>query len=294
MTMSTDQMWPFLSVAGLRERLGADPAPTVLDVRWALSGPPGREAYAAGHVPGAVFVDLDADLADPPGAGGRHPLPDPQRFARAMRRSGVTLDRPVVVTDGGDGSIAARLWWLLTHHGHDHVQVLDGGFAAWAASGAEVAVGDEGAPYDDAGPADGYPFLALEARLPVVDADGAAALARDGVLLDARAAARYAGEVEPVDPVAGHIPGALSMPVPASVLGEDGLIVERDELVARFARVGAVPGAAVGAYCGSGVTAAHLVLAMHAIGIEAALYAGSWSGWVTDPSRPVATGSLPG
>ncbi|MFN8146022.1 MAG: rhodanese-like domain-containing protein [Candidatus Nanopelagicales bacterium] len=211
-----------------------------------------------------------------------------------MRRAGVTLDRPVVVTDGSDGSIAARLWWLLTHHGHDHVRVLDGGFAAWSASGAEVAVGDEGAPYDDAGPADGYPFLATEARLPVLDAEGAAALARGGVLLDARAAARYAGEVEPVDPVAGHIPGALSMPVPAALLGEDGHVVDRETLAARFARVGAVPGAAVGAYCGSGVTATHLVLAMHAIGVDAALYAGSWSGWVTDADRPVATGSLPG
>ncbi len=293
MTMST-QSWPFITVPELREALAADVPPTVLDVRWGLSGPPGSEVYAAGHVPGAVFVDHDADLADPPGAGGRHPLPDPQRFARAMRRAGVTLDRPVVVTDGSDGSIAARLWWLLTHHGHDHVQVLDGGFAAWAASGAEVATGGDGAPYDDAGPAEGYPFLASEARLPVVDAEGAAALAREGVLLDARAAARYAGEVEPVDPVAGHIPGALSMPVPAAVLGEDGHVVDRETLAARFARVGAVPGAVVGAYCGSGVTATHLVLAMHAIGVEAALYAGSWSGWVTDPSRPVATGSLPG
>ena len=292
--MSTHHDWPFLTVPELRDALAADPAPVVLDVRWGLSGPPGREVYSLGHVPAAVFVDLDADLADPPGSGGRHPLPDPQRFARAMRRAGVTLDRPVVVTDGSDGSIAARLWWLLTHHGHDQVRVLDGGFAAWAGSGAEVATGDDGAPYGDDGPPEGYPFLATEARLPVIDADAAAALARHGVLLDARAAARYAGEVEPVDPVAGHIPGALSMPVPAAQLGEGGHVVDRATLAARFARVGAVPGAAVGAYCGSGVTATHLVLAMHAIGVDAALYAGSWSGWVTDPTRPVATGSLPG
>ncbi|HET7901812.1 MAG TPA: rhodanese-like domain-containing protein, partial [Candidatus Nanopelagicales bacterium] len=232
---STENVWPFLSAAALRDELASDPSPTVLDVRWALTGPPGREQYAAGHVPGAVFVDLDVDLASAPGAGGRHPLPDPETFARAMRRSGVTLDRPVVVTDGSDGSIAARLWWLLTHHGHDHVRVLDGGFAAWAASGGDVAIGDSGAPYDDSGPADGYPFLATAARMPVIDAAAAAALARDGVLLDARAAARYAGEVEPVDPVAGHIPGALSMPVPAAVLGEGGLVVDREELARRFA-----------------------------------------------------------
>lgn len=285
--------WPFLAVADLRDALASDQPPVVLDVRWALVGPPGRELYAAGHVPGARFVDLDSDLADPPGAG-RHPLPDPQRFARAMRRAGVVLDRDVVVTDGGDGSIAARLWWLLTHHGHDRVRVLDGGFAAWAASGAAVATGDDGAPYDDDGPADGQRFTAHAARLPVVDAEGAARIAREGVLLDARAAARYAGEVEPVDPVAGHVPGALSMPVPAAVIGEDGLVVAPDVLAARFARVGAVPGAEVAAYCGSGVTATHLVLAMHAVGVEAALYAGSWSEWVTDPARPVATGSLPG
>lgn len=286
--------WPFVRAAQLHELLSGPRPPVVLDVRWSLVGPPGAEVHAAGHVPGAVFVDLDVTLASPPGAGGRHPLPDPTVFARHMRRAGVTLDRPVVVTDGADGSVAARAWWLLRHHGHDDVRVLDGGFAAWAAGGFDVATGPSGPPYGDDGPAEGYPFTASQARMPVLDTDAAAALARSGVLLDARAAARYAGEVEPVDPVAGHIPGALSMPVPAALLGEDGLVVGVDELAGRFARVGVSPGAAVGAYCGSGVTATHLILAMHALGIEAALYAGSWSSWVTDPARPVATGSLPG
>jgi thiosulfate/3-mercaptopyruvate sulfurtransferase len=286
--------WPFVGVAELADLLSGDRPPVLLDVRWSLVGPPGAEVFSTGHVPGAVFVDLDRDLADPPGRGGRHPLPAPGRFAAAMRRLGVTLDRPVVVTDGGDGSVAARAWWLLRHHGHDEVRVLDGGFAAWAAAGHRVATGAVPAPYGDDGPPEGAPFTAADARLQVLDAGAAAALARRGLLLDARAAARYAAESEPVDPVAGHIPGALSMPVPASLLGRDGLVVDADELAHRFSRVGAVPGATVGAYCGSGVTAAHLVLALHAIDIEAALYAGSWSEWITDPSRPVATGSLPG
>jgi thiosulfate/3-mercaptopyruvate sulfurtransferase len=284
----------YIDAVALRARLDGREPTTVLDVRWSLSGPPGIDVYADGHIPGAVFVDLDRDLADPPGAGGRHPLPDPQRFALAMRRAGVSRDRLVVVTDGGDGAGSARCWWLLRHHGIDAVVVLDGGFAAWVAAGGEVETGVAAAPYGEDGPPGERPFTASVARMPVLDAEGAARLARDGVLLDARAAARYAGEVEPVDAVAGHIPGALSMPVPAAVLGEDGLVVGPDVLAHRFARVGAAPGAAVGAYCGSGVTASQLVLALHSIGVEAALYTGSWSQWITDPVRPVATGSVPG
>jgi thiosulfate/3-mercaptopyruvate sulfurtransferase len=279
---------PIIDVAGLHEALATATPPVVLDVRWSLTGPPGNVAFAAGHVPGAVYVDLDRHLADPPGERGRHPLPDPARFAAAMRRAGVSLDRGVVVMDGTDGAVAARAWWLLRHHGHDDVRLLDGGFAAWVEAGGEVATGSPVDPHDDAGPPTDRPFTADVARLPVLDAPAAAALARTGVLLDARAPARYAGEVEPVDRVAGHIPGAVNAPTSAAV-DAHGRFVGPDVLRSHFADLEVRPGMAVGAYCGSGVTAAHTVLALHSIGIEAALYPGSWSEWITDPARPVAT-----
>lgn len=279
---------PFVDAPGLRDALASATPPAVLDVRWSLTGPPGNVAFAAGHVPGAVYLDLDRHLADPPGERGRHPLPDPARFAAAMRRAGVTLDRAVVVMDGTDGAVAARAWWLLRHHGHDDVRLLDGGFAAWLDSGGEVATGGPAEPHDDAGPPTDRPFTADVARWPVLDAAAAAALARTGVLLDARAPARYAGEVEPVDRVAGHIPGAVNAPTSVA-LDAHGRFVGPEVLRSRFADLDVRPGVAVGAYCGSGVTAAHTVLALHAIGIEAALYPGSWSEWISDRTRPVAT-----
>jgi thiosulfate/3-mercaptopyruvate sulfurtransferase len=284
---------PFVSVDALRAELAADPTPVVLDVRWSLGGAPGNLEFAAGHVPGAVYVDLDSDLAGAPGRGGRHPLPEPQRFAAAMRRAGVALDRRVVVTDGGDGAFAARAWWLLRHHGHDDVRLLDGGFSAWRESGAAIATGGQAAPYTADGPASDRPFTADVARSAVLDAGSAASLARSGKLLDARAPARYAGEVEPIDSAAGHIPGAVNAPT-SMALDASGRFLGRDELVRRYADLDVEPGAAVGAYCGSGVTAAHTVLVLHSIGIEAALYPGSWSEWITDPARPIATSSKPG
>jgi thiosulfate/3-mercaptopyruvate sulfurtransferase len=275
----------------LRHLLASSTPPVVLDIRWSLTGPPGREVYAEGHVPGAVYVDLDTDLADPVGDGtrGRHPLPDPERFTAAMRRAGVTLERPVVVMDGADGSVAARGWWLLRHHGHDDVRLLDGGLAAWRALGGEVAVGDVGPPFDDDGPASGSPFTAQVARLSVLDADEAAAYAFDRALLDARPGPRYRGETEPVDPVAGHIPGAVSAPTLENVDAE-GRFLPVEQLATRFAALGVHAGAPVAVSCGSGVTAAHTVLALAQLGIEAGLYAGSWSEWVSDPSHPVAVG----
>ncbi len=277
-----------VDAVSLAVELGSDRPPVVLDTRWSHAGPPGRSVHAQGHVPGAVFVDLDVDLAAPPGAGGRHPLPDPSSFAAAMRRAGVTLDRPVVVMDGREGSQAARMWWLLRHHGHDDVRLLDGGLAAWAAAGGEVATGDAGAPYGDDGPVGGVRFTASVARLPLLDASGAAEVARDGVLLDARAEERYLGQTEPIDPVAGHIPGAVTMPT-LDLVDEDGRFLEPDILRVLFAGVDARPGSLVGVYCGSGVTASHDVLALAEAGIDAALYAGSWSEWITDPTRPIAT-----
>jgi thiosulfate/3-mercaptopyruvate sulfurtransferase len=277
-----------ITVAGLAELVAMPAPPTLLDVRWRLGGPPGIDLYRAGHIPGAVFTDLDRDLAAPPGPGGRHPMPAAADFEAAMRRAGVRDNQPVVVYDDADSTAAARAWWLLRYFGHRQVRVLDGGFAAWTAAGHPVETG-----LPASAPAAGD-FTASPGHLPLLDADGAAALARTGVLLDARAGARYRGETEPVDPVAGHIPGAVSAPTVENVQ-KDGTFLPPVDLARRFAAlgVGADGDAAVGAYCGSGVTAAHEVLALTLAGIPAALYTGSWSEWITDPSRPVATGPDP-
>ncbi len=269
--------------------LASGPGPALLDIRWRLGGPPGLACYRAGHLPGAAFVDLDRDLSGPPGAGGRHPLPAAAWFQAAMRRAGVRDGRAVVVYDEADAMAAARGWWLLRYFGHDRVQVLDGGYRAWQAAGQPVTTGDEHTTPGD--------FTARPGGLPLLDAAGAARLARHGLLLDARAPERYRGDTEPVDPVAGHIPGAVSAPATAS-LGPGGRFLPPGRLRARFARLaaqaGVPPAAGVGVYCGSGVTAAHEVLALALAGQSAALYAGSWSHWITDPGHPVATGAAPG
>jgi thiosulfate/3-mercaptopyruvate sulfurtransferase len=258
----------------------------VLDVRWRLGGPPGRALYDAGHIPGAAFVDLDRDLAAPPGAGGRHPLPAAADFEAAMRRAGVRDGRTVVVYDDADSTAAARAWWLLRYFGHQDVRVLDGGFRAWTAAGRPVT--PPGAPHHGAA----GDFTARPGHLELLDADAAAALARTGLLLDARSGERYRGEAEHVDPVAGHIPGAVSAPTAQNV-HPDGTFKPPAELAARFRALGATADRAVAAYCGSGVTAAHEVLALTLAGLPAALYLGSWSHWITDPGRPVATGPTP-
>ncbi|MEU2611691.1 sulfurtransferase [Micromonospora sp. NPDC007271] len=264
----------------------ADP-PTLLDVRWRLVGPPGRDDYAAGHLPGAVFIDLDTELCGRPGAAGRHPLPDPAALQAALRAAGVRAGHPVVVYDGGDGMSAARAWWTLRWAGHRAVRVLHGGFPAWAAAGLPVST-------EAPTPAPGDVTVAPGA-LPVLDAREAARLAAadTGVLLDVRAAPRYRGETEPIDPVAGHVPGAVNLPAPEYVT--EGRFPAAEALRQRFAAAGVTEDAPVGAYCGSGVTAAQAVLALHLAGRpDAALYVGSWSNWVADPDRPVATGGTPG
>ncbi|MFD8428907.1 sulfurtransferase [Streptomyces coelicoflavus] len=270
------------------ELAGANP-PVLLDVRWQLStakaagAPPfdGRAAYGAGHLPGAVYVDLDRELASAPGAGGRHPLPDVAEFGAAMRRAGVSSGQPVVAYDGGQGWAAARAWWLLRWAGHPNVRVLDGGLTAWEGSlSTDVPTPAEG----DFAPAPGAADL--------LDADGAAALARSGVLFDARAGERYRGEVEPIDRVGGHIPGAVSAPTTANVSAA-GRFQPAGELRARFKGLGAAEDGGVGVYCGSGVSGAHEVLALAVAGIPAALYVGSWSEWSSDPDRPVAVGPDP-
>jgi thiosulfate/3-mercaptopyruvate sulfurtransferase len=276
---------PLTDAATLASELAGDRAPVLLDARWRLGGPPGLVSYLAGHLPGAVYVDLDQDLAAPPGAGGRHPLPAAAAFQEAMRRAGVSDGRPVVAYDDGDSIPAARAWWTLRYFGHQQVRVLDGGFSAWEAAGLPVTA-DE--PVTAAGD-----FTAAPGGMPIADAAGAAELARSGILLDVRTAERYRGETEPVDPVAGHIPGALSAPVTGSMTS-GGRFRSPAELAERFAQLGVTAGRTAGAYCGSGVTAAHEVLALALAGFSAALYVGSWSGWLADPGRPVATGQDPG
>jgi thiosulfate/3-mercaptopyruvate sulfurtransferase len=280
---------PLMSAERLAELPEA--ALVILDVRWRLGGPPGRADYDAAHIPGAVFVDLDTELADPPGPGGRHPLPDPARLQAVLRRAGVRADTSVVAYDDGNGAVAARAWWLLRWAGMpaDRVAVLDGGWAAWVADGrpttaepARLAAGD---------------VVVRPGAMPVLDADDVAELARTGVLLDARAAPRYRGETEPIDPKAGHIPGARNLPA-TEITGPDGRVRAPAELAEQFAARGATGAVPVAAYCGSGVNAAALVLAAEHAGLRSpdepvALFPGSWSQWSSDPSRPVATGADP-
>ncbi|HEX2818880.1 MAG TPA: sulfurtransferase [Streptosporangiaceae bacterium] len=282
-----------VSVEALAQDLAAGPGPVLLDVRWRLGGPPGIDSYRRGHLPAAVFTDLDRVLAGPPGPAGRHPLPDTATFQAAMRAAGVRRGGAVVVYDDGDATIAARGWWTLRYFGHENVRVLDGGYRAWVSAGFAVTTAEpEPAPGD---------FVARPGHMPVLDAVGAQETARTGLLLDARPGQRYRGETEPIDPVAGHIPGAVSAPTVANV-NADGTFKDAAELAARFAGLGVTGagtgagasasegGAAVGTYCGSGVTASHEVLALALAGVPAALYVGSWSSWVADPARPVATG----
>ncbi|GAA2733019.1 sulfurtransferase [Streptomyces nogalater] len=282
-------MTAIITASALLPALTGGNPPVLLDVRWQLSlagaagAPPfdGRAEYAAGHLPGAVFVDLDRELAGVPGAGGRHPLPDLAEFGAAMRRAGVSAGRPVVVYDGGQGWAAARAWWLLRWTGHPDVRVLDGGLPSWRGElSTEVPLPAEG------------DFTPVPAAGGMLDADAAAALARTGVLLDARAGERYRGEVEPIDRVGGHIPGAVSAPTTENV-GPDGRFLPAAELRDRFKALGVSKDTEVGVYCGSGVSGAHEVLALAVAGIPAALYVGSWSEWSSDPSRPVAVGADP-
>lgn len=274
-------MKPIITASEYMSESAGPCPPVLLDVRWQLGGPNGRADYEAGHLPGAVFIDLDSELAGPAGSGGRHPLPDPEAFGAVMRRAGVGRATPVVVYDGGQGWAAARAWWLLRWTGHRDVRVLDGGLAAWTG---ELTTGIPE-------PAEGD-FRPEPGAIGLLDADAAAELARSGLLLDARAPERYRGDVEPIDRVGGHIPGAVSAPTTQNV-GEDGRFLPAGTLASRFSALGADGDTGIGVYCGSGVSGAHEVLALELAGHRAALYAGSWSEWTSDESRPVATGPEP-
>ncbi|MGZ8177785.1 sulfurtransferase [Williamsia sp. SKLECPSW1] len=269
-----------IGVDELAARLGSSDPPVVLDVRWRLGDDRGRERHREGHIPGAVYVDLDTELAGPSDpASGRHPLPDIAVLQDAARRWGITSGRTVVAHDDNGNQSAARAWWLLRWAGLDDVLLLDGGLTAWLEAGHDLHVGDEPAPA--AGTVTLHP-----GHLPTVDADEVAAFR--GTLLDARASERYRGETEPVDPRAGHVPGAISAPT-AENLDRSNRFLEPGDLRTRFAALGVDPATPVAVYCGSGVTAAHEIAALAIAGVDAALYPGSWSQWSSDPDRPAST-----
>ena len=296
---------PLIQVDEL-QRLLAGPAaerPVVLDVRFKLGDSTGRQEFERAHIPGASYVDMDTELATirPDGAGGRHPMPTSETFTAAMRSAGVTMSRQVVAYDDWASLPASRVWWMLRHLGFLDVHVLDGGIGAWTPghpteSGPRIpAVGDFS------------PWSPGIGRL--LDATDAATYAARHVLLDARAADRFRGESETIDAVAGHIPGAINAPALDNV-DPNGRFLPTGLLAGRFRELGIAAAAAtspeahaadadvttktrtVGTYCGSGVQATHLALALSIAGItdDADVYIGSWSDWITDPDRPIAIG----
>jgi thiosulfate/3-mercaptopyruvate sulfurtransferase len=277
---------PLITAPALRSALDGAVPPVVLDVRGGLGVVDPVGDHEAAHIPGSRYVDLDTELSGPHGPGlGRHPLPDPDAFAATASAWGVEPATSVVAYDDNGGLSAARLWWLLRWIGHEDVRVLDGGLAAWRAAGGSIAAGAD--PPVALSPT---PLVARPGAMRTVSADDIGAGARlSVVLVDARAAERYRGETEPVDPVAGHIPGAVNVPT-AGNLAADGTFLPPAELRARFEAVGIrAGGPPVVAYCGSGITAAHELIALEVAGLAAgsAMYPPSWSGWVDDPARPV-------
>ena len=274
---------PLVSAAWLETHLSAV---RVVDSRWYLDGRSGHAAYLTGHIPGAVWVDLDRELSAPASReSGRHPLPEPEAFAAAMTRAGISDGTPVVVYDDAQGSIAARLWWMLHILDHD-VAVLDGGIDAWPGPQAtdDVAADPASPPFTArAWPAD-----------RVVDADAVEAMLTrdDALVLDARTASRYANGDPAIDPRPGHIPGAHSAPWAGNIDPDTGRVLTASELRQRYDELGAPDAGTIVAYCGSGVTACHDLLALTVAGLgdRLALYPGSWSQWGADETRPAQTG----
>jgi thiosulfate/3-mercaptopyruvate sulfurtransferase len=280
---------PLVSPEWLAARLN-DPQVRPVDVRWYLTERGrGRAEYELAHIPGASCLDVDDDLAAPRGQGpGRHPLPSPEAFVAVARRAGIGRDSHVVAYDASGGAYAARLWWLLRYFGHDRVSLLDGGWPAWQAAGYPT----------EAGVATVAPgnFAAVPHPELVLDAAAVGQLRHDprALLLDARASERYEGRVEPVDPQAGHFPGARSAPYADNLRG-DGRMKSPAELRDYYQALGADAAERIVCYCGSGVSAAHDIFALLLAGrADALLYEGSWSDWSSDPTRPVATGPEPG
>lgn len=270
-----------VTATDLAELMLSPTPPVILDVRWQLGDDDGRQHYRDGHLPGAIYVDLDTELAAPPAgaAGGRHPLPAVDDLQAAARRWGIDDDVTVVVYDDNGNLAAARAWWLLRWAGITDVRMLDGGLGAWRSAGLRTAQGDGGI-------ARAGSVTLRPGQLPVADIDEVAD--STAVLLDVRAAERYRGEVEPVDPRAGHIPGARNAPTTAN-LDADGYFRPAGELRKLFSEVGVDEGSDVIAYCGSGINAAHAVAALEIAGVRARLFPGSFSQWSSDPDRPVET-----
>jgi len=267
--------------AELAHLLAGPTPPVVLDVQFALGGPASGELYAAGHLPGAPHLPLEGALAGPPGLGGRHPLPDPRRLEAELRRCGVDDDSAIVVYDQQTSLAAARAWWILRWAGLGNVRVLDGGLAAWVGHRGPVST-------QSVTPRPGTVSI-RPGSLPHLDTDEAAAWAAAGRLLDVRTRERYLGETEPIDPVAGHIPGARNLPM-GHLMRADGTFADPATIATAARAHGLAPGIPIGTSCGSGVTAAQAALALAEAGFEAVPYIGSWSAWITDPSRPVARG----
>lgn len=276
----------------LRRELSEPDPPTVLDVRWRLDHPDGRDDHEAGHIPTAFYVDLDTELSDPTRLGlGRHPLPDPATVEKLLGRVGATTDSEIVVYDDWNRAGSARAWWVLTASGVDHVRILDGGYSGWTAAAGEIerTARDAGtAP----GPTDepSLPDLYTAALSPVLDANQAANIARAGLLLDARHPDRYSGVDNPPGEKPGHIPGAASL-AGTSLLDDDGFFKTPAELREIFDAAGVTDTDAdaeqIGAYCGSGITACVVIAAARVIGRDIALFPGSWSQWSADPENPV-------
>jgi len=274
-----------MTVAELKDRLDAGTRTVLLDVRWALGDPHGREHYLQAHIPGAVFVDLATELAGPADPRrGRHPLPPLEQFQQSARSWGIRNGDVVVAYDNTGNLAAARLWWMLRNAGFPSVHLLDGGLAAWRDAGFDV---DSGEPVVEPGD-----VVLSDGAMPAIDAAGAATWSRKGLLLDARAGERYRGEIEPIDPRAGHIPGAVSAATTGN-LAADGRFLPAAELRERFAALGVRRGQPIAVYCGSGVTAAHEVAALEIAGFTAALYPGSFSEWSNNPANDVVTGAAP-
>lgn len=276
-------METLMTVAELKERMDSGARTVLLDVRWVLGDPHGRSHYLAAHLPGAVFVDLATELAAPheDPRRGRHPLPPLEQFQASVRSWGLRNGDVVVAYDNSGNLAAARAWWMLRNTGIGSVRLLDGGLAAWLEAGFDVESGDVGVEPGDVVLADG--------AMPVIDAAEAAGWSGSGLLLDARASERYRGEIEPVDPRAGHIPGAVSAPTSGN-LATDGRFLPADALRKRFAELGVGAAVPTAVYCGSGVTAAHEIAALEIAGFPAVLYPGSFSEWSNNPENSVVTG----